>query len=50
MIESPRRTDPIKSHAHAAKSLADAPFVAYALVQGFKLTISLIAKRWPELR
>jgi len=50
MTDQRQRVEPIRSHAHAAEKLADAPFVAYALVQGFKLTISLIAKRWPELR
>lgn len=37
------------SHADAVRSLDDSRFVAYALVQGFKLVISLICKRWPEL-
>lgn len=37
------------SHAHAADTLGDAPFVAYALVQSFKLFIALVAKRWPHL-
>jgi hypothetical protein len=42
--------EPIRSHAHAAEKLGDAPFLAYCLIQGFKLTISLLGKRWPELR
>lgn len=36
-----------RSHAHAAETLDDAPFLAYALVQAFKLFIALASKRWP---
>ncbi len=43
-IERPR------SDAHAADKLADAPFIAHALIQSFKLFIALVCKRWPELR
>jgi hypothetical protein len=46
MTEAPER---IRSHKDAADCLGDAPFLAYALVQGFKLTIALLAKRWPFL-
>jgi hypothetical protein len=30
-------------------TLADAPFLAYCLVQAMKLFLGLIRKRWPEL-
>ena len=36
--------------AHAVKTLSDGAFIAYALMQGFKLIASLFRKRWPELR
>lgn len=42
-VERPR------NDAHAVQTLDDAPFIAYALVQAFKLFISLVRKRWPEL-
>ena len=42
--------DPIRSHGHAVETLDDAPFIAYALIQAFKLFASLVAKRWPQLR
>lgn len=42
--------DPIRSHAHAAQTLDDVPFLAYCLVQAAKLFVALIAKRWPQLR
>jgi len=39
-----------RGDSRAADQLADAPFLAYALIQAFKLFISLAGKRWPELR
>jgi hypothetical protein len=42
-------TDRPRSDAHAAASLGDAAFIAYALMQGFKLIMALFRKRWPEL-
>ena len=43
---SPRR---IENHAQAAKSLGDAEYVAYVIVQGARLVIALLAKRWTFL-
>ena len=40
----------VRGDSRAADQLADAPFLAYALIQAFKLFISLAGKRWPELR
>ncbi len=42
--------DRIQSHAHAEKTLADAPYLAYCLVQACKLFVSLVGRRWGELR
>ena len=47
MIEYAER---IQSHAHAERKLADTPYLAYCLVQAAKLFLSLVAKRWPEMR
>ena len=48
------RTQPdtvhVRGDSRAADQLADVPFLAYALIQAFKLFISLAGKRWPELR
>ena len=49
MSEPLRFETRIKSHA-AADQLEDQPFIAYCLVQAAKLFISLIARRWPELK
>lgn len=38
-----------RSHAHAAETLADVPFLVYAVVQAIKLFLSLVGKRWPHL-
>ena len=38
-----------KNDAHAEKTLPDAAFLAYALVQAMKLFMGLIRKRWPEI-
>ena len=43
-------TERIQSHAHADAKLADAPYLAYCLAQAAKLFLSLIGRRWPELR
>ena len=43
---APRR---IENHAQAAKSLGDAEYVAYVIVQGARLVIALLAKRWTFL-
>jgi len=40
----------VRGDSRAADQLADVPFLAYALIQAFKLFISLAGKRWPELR
>lgn len=40
----------IQSHAHANQALADAPYLAYCLVQACKLLTALICKRWPAIR
>lgn len=40
---------PITSHKDAER-LDDAPFVAYALIQGFKLFSAIVCKRWPHLK
>jgi hypothetical protein len=47
-----RRLPPesIQSHAHANKALGDGAYIAYVLIQMFKLGIALIGRRWPELR
>lgn len=45
----PIRDERITSHAHANAALDDAPYLAYALVQAFKLFIALVTKRWPRL-
>jgi hypothetical protein len=42
-------TDRPRSDAHAVSTLGDAPFIAYCLIQGFKLIMALFRKRWPEL-
>lgn len=42
--------EPIRSDAHAVATLGDAPFLAYALMQAFKLFTALVCKRWPQLR
>jgi len=34
----------------AVQSLDDGPFIAYALIQAFKLFTALVTKRWPQLR
>ena len=39
----------IRSHAHAADTLPDAPYVAYALIQAAKLLTALLVRRWPHL-
>jgi len=39
----------VPTAAHAVESMPDAPFLAYALVQSFKLFIALVSKRWPEV-
>jgi len=38
-----------QNHAHAAKSLDDANYLAYVICQGAKLVIALLSKRWPNL-
>ena len=38
------------SEAHANEVLPDAPYIAYCLMQSFRLFMSLACKRWPELR
>jgi hypothetical protein len=38
-----------QNEAHAVRVLPDAPFIAYALMQGFKVIMSLFIKRWPGL-
>lgn len=45
-----RGAEPIRSDAHAAATLGDGPFIAYALIQAFKLFTALVTKRWPQLR
>lgn len=42
--------DKPRSEAHANQCLADAPYIAYAIAQACKLLISLLGKRWPEVR
>lgn len=42
-------TTRIKSHADADR-LSDAAFLAYVLAQGAKLILSLLARRWPEVK
>lgn len=45
------RHDPrILNHAHAERTLGDTAYLVYVLAQSAKLFLSLIAKRWPELR
>jgi hypothetical protein len=43
------QTRPLNA-AQAVANLSDGPFIAYALAQAFKLFISLVSKRWPEIR
>lgn len=43
-------TETPKSHAHAADTLDDGPYIAYVLIQMFKFGITLMARRWPHLR
>ena len=43
------KIDRIQSHAHAAKSLPDAQYIAYVLVQMFKLGTALLVRRWPSV-
>lgn len=50
LVEAEPRPVTIKNHAHAAKTLGDTPYLAYVLVQSFKLFIALVGRRWPELR
>ncbi len=38
-----------RSHAHASDTLEDVPFLAYALVQSFKLFIALVGRKWPHI-
>ena len=45
----PKPDEPIRSHAHAASVLEDAPYLAYILVQAAKLFIALATKRWPRI-
>lgn len=45
-IREPERP---RSHAHAAQTLGDTPFLAYALVQAFKFFIAIVSKRWPHI-
>lgn len=40
----------IQSTAHAAEKLEDAPYIAFVLVQAAKLLVTLLGKRWPNLR
>jgi hypothetical protein len=47
---TPLRSEPIRSHDHALKTLDDGPYLAYVLVQMFKFGTSLIVKRWAHLR
>lgn len=42
--------EPVRSDAHATQELDDGPFIAYALVQAFKLFTALVCKRWPRLK
>ena len=42
-------SDPRK-HSEAAARLSDTEYLVHALIQSFKLFLSLAAKRWPELR
>jgi len=42
--------EPIRSHDHALKTLDDAPYLAYVLLQMFKFGSALIIKRWVNLR
>jgi hypothetical protein len=48
MIDAPPRR--IESHAHAERELTDTPYLAYCLMQACKLFVSLVSRRWPELR
>ncbi len=41
---------PITNDVQAAHSLDDGPFIAYALIQAFKLFSALVTKRWPHLK
>jgi hypothetical protein len=38
-----------KNDAHAAKTLSDGAYLAYALCQAMKLLSALLRKRWPEI-
>ena len=38
-----------RNDAHAAQTLSDGAFLAYALVQAMKLLQALIRKRWPDI-
>jgi hypothetical protein len=38
-----------RSDAHAAQTMSDGAFMAYCFVQGFKLIMALVRKRWPEV-
>lgn len=46
-VQAPER---IQSHAHAAQTLSDVGYLAYIIAQAAKLTLALLAKRWPEAR
>lgn len=47
VIEAPPR---IQSHAHAAQTLDDTRYLVYCLVSAAKHLVSLMCKRWPELK
>jgi len=38
-----------KNDAHAAKTLSDGAYLAYALCQAMKHLMALLRKRWPEI-
>lgn len=46
----PDNLKPLRSSSEADKTLDDAPYIAYALIQAFKLFTALVTKRWPQLR
>ena len=39
-----------RSHAEAERSTSDVQYLVYVMVQAAKLFISLIARRWPDVR
>lgn len=46
-VQAPER---IQSHAHAAQTLDDTRYLVYCLVSAAKHFVSLMCKRWPELK